>query len=152
LQRSILSLKRELDAREPGRRIQSWVQSLDFLGDRLENAMESPLVEARAESQSAGRALDSIRPEREVLRVRDRLRYCHEKVSDVAERKLQESRQILDSVGSLLHSLSPEATVKRGFSMTLDGNGNPVTSISDVNSGDRLITKVIDGEIESVVD
>ncbi|MDF1860646.1 MAG: exodeoxyribonuclease VII large subunit [Verrucomicrobiales bacterium] len=152
LQRSVLSLKRELDAREPGRRIQSWVQSLDFLGERLENALESRLVEARAEWQSAGRVLDSIRPEREVSRVRERLNYCHEKVSDVAERKLQESRHILDSVGSLLHSLSPEATVKRGFSMTLDEIGNPVTSISAVKSGDRLITKLVDGEIESVVD
>jgi exodeoxyribonuclease VII large subunit len=51
-----------------------------------------------------------------------------------------------------MHSLSPDAVLKRGFSITIDEEGRPVTSAKRIHSGDRLRTRLADGEIVSRVE
>jgi exodeoxyribonuclease VII large subunit len=51
-----------------------------------------------------------------------------------------------------MQSLSPDAVLKRGFSITIDDAGRPVTSAARVHSGDRLRTRLADGEIASRVE
>jgi exodeoxyribonuclease VII large subunit len=47
--------------------------------------------------------------------------------------------------------LGPDATLRRGYSMTLDATGNLVRSVTQVKQGDRIHTRVTDGTIESNV-
>jgi Exonuclease VII, large subunit len=47
--------------------------------------------------------------------------------------------------------LGPKATLRRGYSMTLDPTGNLVRSVTQVKQGDRIHTRVTDGAIESNV-
>ena len=52
----------------------------------------------------------------------------------------------------MLRALAPQSTLARGFSMTLDEKGNPLTDASRVEKGQRLRTHLATGELESVVD
>ena len=56
-----------------------------------------------------------------------------------------------DNLSEKLHLLSPENVLKRGYSITLK-DGKAVTKATDLQSGDRLVTKLYDGEIASTVD
>ena len=68
------------------------------------------------------------------------------------DRALADRQSSSRNLGQLLHSLSPNATVQRGFTLTLDEKGNPVTSAGALKKGDRIKTRFSDGETESVVD
>jgi len=51
----------------------------------------------------------------------------------------------------ILAVLGPDATLRRGYSMTIDATGSVVRSVTQVKCGDRLRTRVTDGAIESDV-
>jgi len=51
----------------------------------------------------------------------------------------------------LLRNLGPEATLQRGFSYTLTGEGKPVRDAAQLKSGDILITRLRSGKVKSTV-
>jgi len=150
--RHLQSLGRELGAREPGRRIREWSQSLDYLGERIESALVNRLAICRSEMESARRSLESLQPERELSRRRERLSQGGQSLDLAARRSLADRRRRLTSLGSLMESLSPDSILKRGFSVTTDAAGRLVKSADQVKTGEKLLTRVAEGEISSVVE
>lgn len=150
--REVNALRREVNAHDPRRRLQSWSQSLDYLRERLETCLLSEVSERRHLFQHAERALQSISPERVLEERRERLMRFREKILQLGETRLQRDRQKSRALGELLRSLSPELTIRRGYSLTLDAKGNLVTAASQVARGDRIRTRLAEGEVESVID
>lgn len=146
------ALYRELQAREPGRKIQSWTQSLDFLGERLESTVSARLQELGSELRTSGRGLQLIQPDQKLIRAREEVSRAFEAMEISVDRALSDRGKSIRNLSLLLHSLSPDATVKRGFSLTMDAAGMPVTSVASLKKGDRLKTRLSDGEVESVVE
>jgi len=67
--------------------------------------------------------------------------------------KLLQRKQVkLISASSRLEASSPIAVLKRGFSLTEDGNGNIIRSIKQVQKDATIKTVVADGSIESKVE
>jgi exodeoxyribonuclease VII large subunit len=101
-----------------------------------------------AENTAALRRHD---PSREVVLRRSRfaefvrrLEACPSQLVNTMQRRFERAEKILAVLG-------PEATLRRGYSMTIDVTGNLVRSVTQVKRGDRLRTRVTDGEIESNV-
>lgn len=152
LSQQSIALLRELQAREPGRRIQNWSQSLDYLADRLENASDSKLQTENASLDSVRRLLKTIQPEKMIDRGSERLNLLLEQFDTLAEGRIGEACSELEHCGELMRSLSPEAVLSRGFSMTMDSEGRLVTEAEKVSGGDRLKTRFADGDVTSVVE
>lgn len=150
--RHVLSLGREVEAREPGRKIRSWVQTLDFLEERLESLVVGRLRQARSGLDGAGRSLAAIQPGRVVARQSGEAAFLAAALDRVAGRRLAGLESRLRSLGGLMQSLSPGAVLKRGFSITTDEAGRPVTSPAGLRHGDRLRTRLADGEVFSRVE
>ena len=150
--RHLHSLKREIEAREPGRSIQSGMQSLDFLGERMESALTGRLSHSKADLESARRGLQALQPDRELLRRREKLNQLIRTLDLSMEHGLANRRRRWQSLGSLMQSLSPDSILKRGFSVTSDESGCLITAVSQVKSGDKLRTRVSDGELISLVE
>lgn len=148
----IHSLWRELRARDPERKVQGWVQTTDYLGERLRSLAERHLEAGRAELDGVSRVLKTIRPEHRLARVSADLELARRQLEKVFSDRLSSATDRLERVGSLLHSLSPDSILQRGFSMTVKTDGSPVSSVKDVKSGDALVTHLSDGKIESSVD
>lgn len=51
-----------------------------------------------------------------------------------------------------LRALDPEDILRRGYSLTTRGDGSLVRTVNEVRPGDRLVTRVADGSIDSVVE
>ena len=68
----------------------------------------------------------------------------------LARQRLRLEKQQLGQFERLNQLLSPEATLKRGFSITMK-EGKAVRSARELKSGDKLTTKLSDGEVDSVV-
>lgn len=152
LSRQAEALQRELQAREPGRRIQSWAQSLDYLVERLESAADLRLQAEGSRLEAQGRLLETIQPEKEIGRCAERLGLRLKQLDSLIDRRLEEAGSELEHFHELVRSLSPDAVLSRGFSMTLDEEGKLVTEAASVSKGDHLKTRFPDGDVSSVVE
>lgn len=66
--------------------------------------------------------------------------------------RLRSAHERLASLGRHLASIGPRAVLERGYSYTLREDGRLVRSASDVRAGDRLRTRLAEGEVRSIVD
>ncbi len=146
------ALYRELLAREPGRKIQSWAQSLDYLGERLEKVTDVRMENAKSKVGEQARLLDAVQPEKDIDRCSERLGQLFRDMEQVMESGVGDCDQHLSHLAELMHSLSPDAVLKRGFSMTLDAEGQLIAKSEEIDSGDRLRTRFSDGEISSIAE
>ena len=58
----------------------------------------------------------------------------------------------LTTASARLSALDPALALQRGWTITTDGSGRVIRSISDVSPGMRLVTTTMDGTIDSTVD
>ncbi|NLT70079.1 MAG: exodeoxyribonuclease VII large subunit [Verrucomicrobiaceae bacterium] len=150
--RHLQSLQRELAAREPGRRMRQWTQSLDYLGERIEAALSVRLSRCRGDLGSARRGLQALQPERELARRRERVLETGGRFDLAARRAFADRRRQLENLGTLMESLSPDSILRRGFSVTTDPSGRVVKSAGQVKAGEIIQTRFADGKISSVVE
>ena len=66
--------------------------------------------------------------------------------------KLRLSQAKMATATASLSALSPLDVLTRGYSVTLDQQGQAITSTEEVQLGDRIVTRLKGGQIESIVD
>ncbi|PYL90949.1 MAG: exodeoxyribonuclease VII large subunit, partial [Verrucomicrobia bacterium] len=132
-------------------RIQEGKQTLDWRRESLQRNATAFLGTWRARLIENAAALRRHDPSREIVLRRSRFaefarRFgaCPPQLVNTMRRRFEHAEKILAVVG-------PDATLRRGYSMTLDATGNLVRSVAQVKRGDRLRTRVTDGAIESDV-
>lgn len=104
-------------------------QHLDRLADRLAAAGRSHLDAAR-----------------------DRLDRLSERARRALEKAVDDRRHRAARLAARLEALSPLGVLARGYSLTHAADGTLVRSAAAVRPGDRLLTRVADGEIASRVE
>lgn len=65
--------------------------------------------------------------------------------------KLAKYDELLKRQKSLLRALGPESAFERGFSITMTEQGELVRSIDQLEGGAKLVTKLSDGDVSSIV-
>ncbi|MCB1205079.1 MAG: exodeoxyribonuclease VII large subunit [Verrucomicrobiae bacterium] len=150
--RHVVSLRREIEAREPGRKIRSWIQTLDFLQERMDILATGQLQQAGAHLNGLRRSLAAIQPGRVVDRQAADLLRIGERLERLPDRRLERLAEKIHNLEGLMQSLSPDAVLKRGYSLTTDEAGRPVSDPGQVKSGDLLRTRLRSGELRSRVE
>ncbi len=145
------SLRRELEAREPKRKLQSWAQTLDFLSERHHSLVVNRLRELEADVQNLEQRLQSIQPLKEIIRFREVVDQLGVGLKNSTQRALSERRRHVDSVAGMMQSLSPQSVLSRGYSLTTDREGNLVHDSALLSVGDRIVTRFSKGSAESTV-
>ncbi len=146
------SLWRELKAREPERKVQGWVQTTDFLGEKMESILSRQLETKLAQLDGVNRVFQTIQPESRIERAQSDLETVMNRFESTYRNGISAASERMKRAATLLHSLSPDSVLQRGFSMTVKKGGDTVTSVQDVKSGDAIVTHLADGSIESQVD
>jgi exodeoxyribonuclease VII large subunit len=65
--------------------------------------------------------------------------------------QLRIGRTRLQAISGSLSALSPLDVLARGYSITLDASGQPITHAADVRAGDQIRSRLHQGQIESTV-
>ncbi len=91
-------------------------------------------------------------PKRVMQRRGEKLDHARALLRRASENALQHASDRLQSLTSLIRTLGPESTFARGFSITLDAEGNIIKDASDVQQGDMLTSKFGQGELKSRVE
>ena len=99
-----------------------------------------------AARQSMTRALDS-----RVVQTRQRLDESGMRLGHLVELRVRHARQRLQAHEGALRAMNPLAVLTRGYSITLDKQGQAVRSVAQVKPGEKVFTRLQDGEFESEV-
>jgi exodeoxyribonuclease VII large subunit len=127
-------------------------QRLDDLGFRME-ASVSELIRARGR-EVAGFAADVLHhePRQMLARARERLAVGATRLERSFERTLRRWAARGEALDARLRSLSPLAVLERGYALVLDSDGAVIRSVFQVVQGERIRTRLHDGEFGSTVD
>lgn len=138
--------------RRPTEVIRQYQQQVDDHGHRLTRATASALGTNHGRLETASEKFKLLSPQALLVNWRQRLGSDEQRFRAAWGRHWQETRHRLAQVDAKLELLSPNATLQRGYSITLvPGTGRIVRSVSHVQPGTKISTKVLDGDFISVV-
>jgi exodeoxyribonuclease VII large subunit len=138
--------------REPLRRLLESRQRLDHVEESLRRWV-------RAETGQHRRRLDELAGRLRPADLRlgwtmrsEKLQALRGQLQRGARQSGEHLRRQLQAREGLLRLLGPQGTLARGYSITLNADGQVIHSVTEVSSGKRLITRLQDGELSSTID
>ena len=127
-------------------------QRLDDLAFRQEDAVSSKLREQKRHVGELAAAVMHHNPRYALAHAREHLVACCTRIDRSLERTLQRAAVRIGALDVHLHSLSPLAVLERGYALVLSADGALVRSVSQINGGDQLTTRLADGAFASRVE
>ena len=121
-------------------------------GDTLLQQTRAWIMECKQRVLGQSERLTASRPHARFQERQKRLLQLESRLQGGIVNVLQRKQVKLTSTSSRLEASSPAAVLKRGFSLTEDGNGNVIRSIKHVQKDVTIKTVVADGSIESKVE
>ncbi len=137
--------------REPHRLIVERQQRVDQLEMRLAEIWKGLLHQRRSQLGRLAAFLSAFRPEHWLQAKRGELASLEARLKWTAGSRLEAHRNHLAELAGFLRLLGPKQTLERGYSITLDSNGAVIRSAHLVKPGERIQTKLADGELYSIV-
>ena len=149
----LTSLLARMARAHPRRRLNEKLQRLDDLQAGLARAVKYRWREWQVRWQNAQQALARVRPAQLLARRRQSLRELERRLRERLLQRLTGYQNQLAAVQTRLRLLSPANILDRGYSITRDAaTGEVVRDATLVSHGQRLKTRLKNGEISSVVE
>jgi exodeoxyribonuclease VII large subunit len=135
--------------RDPSRMIDEARQTADRIEESLAGSLALSRERLASRLSNARALMAASHPGHRVAAARQGMLSLLSRLHSMAERGLERDRGRIGRVSATLSALNPEATLARGFSITRTAGGKVITSASQVKKGDRILTQLADGEIDS---
>ncbi len=138
--------------RAPRRRLDEERQRVDLAADALARETRAQLETRR---HLLAQLMTSLRPNSVAAALeagRQEILLLQQGLAHRVAQRLQEDGARLNRAEGLLRVLGPQATLERGYSVTMDEAGRALTSVRDVRAGQKLRTKLSDGEVASTAE
>jgi exodeoxyribonuclease VII large subunit len=153
----IIDLQRQIErcARALGRQLQNLVrdaqQRLDHARETLQRCLAHRLDSYRRGLLHAVRVLQARSPVREIMMRRNRFADLHRRLIACPARLIENARHRFHRIEGILRVLGPEATLRRGYSITMNDRGEIIRITGVVRPKMKIRTRVSDGEFGSEV-
>ena len=153
----IIDLQRRIDgytralSRQLLNRIRDAQQRLDHARDTLQRCLAHKLDSYKRNLAHITRTLQARSPVRELMMRRNRFADLHRRLVASPARLLENARHRFERVEGILRVLGPDATLRRGYSITMDERRKIVRTIAAVRPKMKIRTRVSDGEFGSEI-
>ncbi len=153
----IVDLQRRLDgctralSRQLLSRVRDAQQRLDHARETLRRCLAHKIDGYKRGLLHITRALQARSPGREVIMRRNRFADLYRRLVASPERLLENARHRFLRIEGMLRVLGPDATLRRGYSITMNERGKIIRTLSAVRSKMKIRTRVSDGEFSSEV-
>src|SRR5438132_9004874 len=153
----IIDLHRRIDGcarvlvRQLLNRLRDAQQRLDHARETLQRCLAHKIDAYKRGLIHITRALQARSPARELMMRRNRFVDLHRRLVTSPGRLLENARHRFQRMEGLLRVLGPDATLRRGYSVTLNERGKIIRTISAVRPKLKIRTRVSDGEFGSQV-
>src|SRR5438874_406734 len=151
----IIDLRRHIDActrglgRELLNRMRDAQQRLDHGRETLRRCLAHKIDSYKRGLLHIAAALQARSPARELILRRNRLADLRRRFLELPSRNLENARQRFRRIEGILRVLEPDATLRRGYSITMDQTGKLIRSVTTVRPKMKIRTRVSIGEFES---
>ena len=150
LRRSVDNCGRAL-ARELLNRMHDAQQRLDHARETLRRCFAHKIDNYKRALIHMLCAMQARSPARELILRRNRFVDLRRRLIDLPKRLFEQAQHRFREVEGILRVLGPEATLRRGYSITMNERGELIRSISDIQPQMKIRTRVSDGEFGSAV-
>jgi len=132
--------------------LRRFAQRLDELALRQEIVIAGKI--RQLQNRVAALAATVLRhdPRQALAQARGRLQICVTRMDRAMSRHMQRAVVRSGAMEARLVSLSPLAVLDRGYALVLGDDGRLIRSAAQLNEGDRVTTRVADGEFASRVE
>lgn len=138
---------------DPRRMLREAAQRTDGLALRLLAATRGALDQRGARLARLAARLERQSPRERLATLRTRERHLSRRLDLAITHQLERQQARLGAAGRALDAVGPMATLRRGYAIvTREEDGRLVTSASQVGPGDRLRTRLAEGEVLSRVE
>src|SRR5437762_3460779 len=151
----IIDLQRRIDscARALGRqlmnRLRDAQQRLDHARETLQRCLGHKIESYKRSLLHIPRALQACSPARELMMRRNRFADLQWRLVACPPRLLENTRHRFQRIEGILRVLGPDATLRRGYSITMNERGKIIRTITAVRPKMKIRTRVSDGEFGS---
>ena len=152
LQAQLSALRRGALQRSGERLLREPVMRMDAMRDRLQTQMQNRLNQLKQKIEHARITHKAHHPALVIERRTENIRQLAKRMNMAASQNLTNKDQKIQHLQTVLRTLGPESSLQRGYSITFDANGNVLRSSEGIGKGERLTTRLADGEILSVVE
>jgi exodeoxyribonuclease VII large subunit len=129
------------------------LQRLDDLRSQLLRAASYRRRECRASWESLHHRFARLTPRRLIAERKEQVQRVGQRSGELASARLQQLASRLDKAAARLRLLSPDNVLQRGYSITHDAvTGRVIRSAVEVKPGQRLRTRLAEGEVRSTAD
>jgi exodeoxyribonuclease VII large subunit len=150
LQRQIDGCTRAL-ARQLLNRVREAQQRLDHARETLQRCLGHKIDGYRRGLIHITRALQARSPARELMMRRNRFADLHRRLIACPGHLLENAKHRFQRIEGILRVLGPDATLRRGYSITINDHGKIIRTIAAVRPKMRIRTRVSDGEFDSEI-
>jgi exodeoxyribonuclease VII large subunit len=153
----VIDLQRQIDrcARALGRqllnRVRDAQQRLDHTRETLQRCLAHRLDGYKRGLLHAVRVLQARSPVREIMMRRNRFVDLYRRLLACPVRLIENARHRFNRIEGILRVLGPDATLRRGYSITMNDRGEIIRTSAVVKPKMRIRTRVSDGEFGSEV-
>jgi exodeoxyribonuclease VII large subunit len=153
----IIDLQRRIDgytralSRQLLSRVRDAQQRLDHARDTLRRCLAHKLDSYKRNLAHITRTLQARSPVRELMMRRNRFADLHRRLVASPARLLENARHRFERIEGILRVLGPDATLRRGYSITMDERRKIVRTIAAVRPKMKIRTRVSDGEFGSEI-
>src|SRR6184192_4372119 len=151
----IFDVQRRLDgctralSRQLLSRIRDAQQRLDHSRETLQRCLAHKIDSYKRNLAHITSALQARNPARELTMRRNRFADLHRRLIASPARLLENARHRFERIEGVLRVLGPDATLRRGYSITMNERGKIVRTIAAVRPKMKIRTRVSDGEFGS---
>jgi exodeoxyribonuclease VII large subunit len=151
----IIHLQRQLDgctrtlSRQLLNRVRDAQQRLDHARETLQRCLAHKVESYKRGLLHAMRALHARSPARELLMRRERFSDLHRRLIACPGRSIETAKNRFQHMAEILRVLGPDATLRRGYSITMNERGKIIRTTAVVRSKMKIRTRVSDGEFGS---
>lgn len=138
-------------ARELIKRMHDAQQQIDFAHESLGRHVRQRIDHSRQRLLNLARSLQDRSPARELSLRRNRFTDLRRRLDGLPPGLLDRARERFHRVDAMLRVLGPQATLRRGYSITMDATGKLIRSSKTVRPSMKIRTRLSDGEFESTV-
>jgi exodeoxyribonuclease VII large subunit len=150
LQRRIEGCSRAL-GRQLLNRVRDVQQRLDHTRETLRRCLAHKLDGYKRSLLHITRALEARSPSRELMTRRDRFVDLHRRLLASPARLLENAVHRFQRIEGILRVLGPDATLRRGYSITMNEDGQIIRAIASVRQKMKIRTRITDGEFGSEI-
>jgi exodeoxyribonuclease VII large subunit len=137
--------------REPRRILTDRQQQVDQLETRLLGYWKATREQRRERIANIVTILSAFRPDRLFEMKRKELAFLEGRLKQLIAAQVSDRRNRVAESAKTLRLLGPQQTLERGYSITMNERAEVIRSIQSIGRGEKIRTRLVDGEIGSTV-